>query len=43
MPDAPIIPLLYPSQIWVIKPNVEGLVPRNLIGFPGYRNARITG
>lgn len=39
--DAPIIPLLYPSQIWVIKPYVKGLVPRNLIGYPSYRTAQI--
>jgi oligopeptide transport system substrate-binding protein len=39
--DAPIIPLTYPSQIWVIKPHVKGLVPRNLIGYPNYRNASI--
>nr|HMN30131.1 peptide ABC transporter substrate-binding protein [Caldilineaceae bacterium] len=39
--DAPIIPILYPSQIWVIKPYAQGLVPRNLIGYPNYRNARI--
>jgi oligopeptide transport system substrate-binding protein len=42
IPDAPVIPILFPSQIWVIKPRVQGLVPRNLIGFPGYRAARIT-
>lgn len=39
--DAPIIPILYPSQIWVIKPRVQGLVPRNLIGYPNYRMAKI--
>jgi oligopeptide transport system substrate-binding protein len=39
--DAPVIPLLYPSQSWVIKPYVQGLVPRNLIGYPNYRHARI--
>jgi oligopeptide transport system substrate-binding protein len=39
--DAPIIPLTYPSQIWMIKPRVKGLVPRNLIGYPTYRQARI--
>lgn len=39
--DAPIIPILYPSQIWVIKPRVQGLVPRNLIGYPNYRVAKI--
>jgi oligopeptide transport system substrate-binding protein len=39
--DAPIIPLTYPSQIWVIKPNVKGLIPRNLIGFPNYRSASV--
>jgi oligopeptide transport system substrate-binding protein len=39
--DAPIIPLTYPSQIWVIKPHVQGLIPRNLIGYPSYRQARI--
>lgn len=42
IPDAPVIPILFPSQIWVIKPRVQGLVPRNLIGFPGYRAARVT-
>ncbi len=42
MRDLPIIPLTFPSQLWVIKPNVEGLVPRNLIGDPTYRNAKIT-
>lgn len=41
MRDLPIIPLTFPSQIWVIKPNVEGLVPRNLIGYPSYRNAQV--
>lgn len=39
--DAPIIPLTYPSQIWVIKPHVNGLIPRNLIGYPTYRSASI--
>ena len=39
--DAPVIPILYPSQIWVIKPQVQGLVPRNLIGYPSYRNAKV--
>lgn len=39
--DAPIIPLTWPSQIWVIKPNIQGLVPRNLIGYPAYRNASV--
>ncbi len=39
--DAPIIPLAYPSQIWVIKPNVKGLIPRNLIGYPNYRQATV--
>ena len=39
--DTPIIPLTYPSQIWMIKPHVKGLVPRNLIGYPTYRQARI--
>jgi oligopeptide transport system substrate-binding protein len=39
--DAPIIPLTYPSQIWLIKPNVQGLVPRNLIGYPNYRHASV--
>jgi oligopeptide transport system substrate-binding protein len=39
--DAPIIPLTYPSQIWLIKPNVKGLIPRNLIGYPTYRNASV--
>lgn len=41
--DAPVIPILYPSQIWLIKPYVKGLVPRNLIGYPSYRKARIEG
>lgn len=39
--DAPVIPLTYPSQIWVIKPHVTGLIPRNLIGYPNYRSAHI--
>lgn len=39
--DVPIIPLTYPSQIWLIKPNIQGLVPRNLIGQPSYRNASV--
>ena len=39
--DVPVIPLTYPSQIWVIKPNVIGLIPRNLIGAPSYRKASI--
>ena len=39
--DAPIIPLTYPSQIWLIKPNVKGLIPRNLIGYPTYRHATV--
>ena len=39
--DAPIIPLTYPSQIWLIKPNITGLVPRNLIGQPSYRQAQV--
>lgn len=39
--DAPVIPILYPSQIWVIKPYVQGLIPRNLIGYPNYRGAKI--
>jgi oligopeptide transport system substrate-binding protein len=39
--ECPIIPLTYPSQIWLIKPNVQGLIPRNLIGQPTYRNASV--
>ena len=39
--DAPVIPLTYPSQIWLIKPNITGLVPRNLIGQPSYRQAQV--
>ena len=39
--DVPIIPLTYPSQIWLIKPHVKGLIPRNLIGYPSYRYASV--
>jgi oligopeptide transport system substrate-binding protein len=39
--DVPVIPLTWPTQIWVIKPNIEGLIPRNLIGSPSFRQASV--
>jgi len=39
--DAPIIPLTWPLEVWVFKPNVHGLIPRRLIGYPNYRTATV--